>query len=244
MIWLAVVVAAYAAIQCLELSAVLARVAGIRCRSAMLGYSLQQSVYMGTRLFLVMLLPLLGFLVDRHVPLQAFKATVFLSFVAATVLGLIVYALSGWLIAYYSAIIERYRGSKGSFLGAFLLIPAAHSSPTRLAGLVEVLRNGAARRLLMLSHLVFVVYSSGIFTSFYLAALWPEYRASLSHMSGIANALAAVLLTFVVDPRISKSIDTSDEHADLLVAALFWGRLLATAISCQILMAIVFHLLG
>lgn len=237
---LAGVVISYGAIQFFELTAVLARIAGIKTDAIVTGYSIQQSVYMLTRFFMVALLPLLGFVVDTGTDKLSFEITAHLSLLVATIFGVFSLVFSNKIIAYYCSIITKYKIG-GSFLRAFLTSPKNTISDKR-PPFIKIIKNREALITLLQSNFVYLIYSTGIFVSFYMALLFSEYRASISQMSGVINAFGAVLLTFVVEPRISRAIDLKSKDSTELVFSLFWGRILATAISGQCLLFVLFSL--
>ena len=229
----------YGCIQFLELSAVLARIAGIRKERVMLGYSIQQSVYMGTRFFLVAILPLLGLMVDRGITHYQFEMVAHASLFLATILGFVAFFLAPKMVAYYGSVIEGY-GTGQTFIRSFFVRPPKKEERILRSSLFDLLKNPETRKTFMLSNLVFVIYSTGMFASFYFALLFFDYRASISHMSGVVNAFGAVVLTFVVEPHISKSMDTRDSVATDLIFSLFWGRLFATGVTGQLLLLALF----
>lgn len=232
----------YAGVQMIEFSAVLTRISGIASGNHVLSYSVQQSVYMGTRFLFVMLLPLLGFVVDSGVDLSTYALMAHISLVLATLAGLLIYAARARLIRYYVRLMEDYK-ARGNLFRAFLVFlkrPEAPIEVTTTASMKSVLATPESRRILILSTLIFSVYGVGMFISFYFALLFFENRAAISQLSGIINALGAVLLTFVVEPRVSQRIDQGHENAADLVMALFCGRLLSVAVAGQVILAVIF----
>lgn len=232
----------YAGVQMIEFSAVLTRVSGIASGNHVLSYSVQQSVYMGTRLLFVMLLPLLGFVVDSEVALGTYAVMTHAGLALATLAGLAIYWGRAGLIRYYVRLMEDYK-VRGNLFRAFLVFlkrPADPVTVTTTVSMKSVLATPESRRILMLSTLIFSVYGVGMFISFYFALLFYENRAAISQLSGIINALGAVLLTFVVEPRVSQRIDQGHENAADLVMALFCGRLLSVAVAGQVILAVIF----
>ncbi|MFT6909998.1 MAG: hypothetical protein ACJAS1_006726 [Oleiphilaceae bacterium] len=236
---LTAIIICYGAIQFFELTALLSRIAGIQQNAVVIGYSIQQSVYMVTRFFVIGLLPLLGFVIDLGVSARDFAFAAHLSLLAATILGSLAILFSGPIIRYYSGVITRYKSGGGGFVRAFFGKSCAGTHFMN-PSILFIISRRETRKTLVQSSLVFLIYSTGIFISFYLALIFYDYRASISQMSGVINAFGAVILTLVVEPKISRAIDTCDENAIPHVFALFWGRLFATAILGQILLASVF----
>lgn len=238
----ALIVFLYSGVQLLELTAVLARIAGIAENKPMLGLSIQHSVYMGTRLLTVFLLPMLGVLVDAGISLEDYRLISHLSLLGSAFLGIGVFSLRTWIVRYYCRIILRY-GRSGNLMTAFLPGPSPVSE--RAAGLYipdirEVISHESSRKLFVLALIVFLIYSTGIFLSFYAALIFPEWSTSLSHAAGIFTALGGFILTFMIEPKISSSIDVRDPNAPKMIVSLFLGRLTVLAIFGQLFLALVY----
>lgn len=234
----------FGAIHALEFTAILARIAGISTNNNVLGYSIQQAVYVGTRLFSLMLLPVLGFIVDRAVPVHTFQIMVFVSLLAAAVASVLVFAAKKYVVIYFQRVINAYLKSQ-NFIGAFVF--NRHVSPGQSAifeklSFGRVFRIPGAKKILFQSSVVYAIYGTGMFLAFYFALLTPEYRASISQLSGIINGFGAVLLTFFVEPRISRGIDSKSKHASDLVIAMLLGRFIGVAFLAQIVLVTVFWL--
>lgn len=226
----------FGCIHFLEYSAIMARLGGIEANSHMLGYSIQQAVYVGTRLFIVCLLPMLGFVVDSQISQLDFKVMATAALLGAAALSLLAYSMQNMLIAYYRGVIGRYKKG-GGFARAFL--GGADRSRISVAPFSQVrnaLSNPEGRSIALHTTLVFAIYSTGIFIAFYAALANFEYRASISQLSGIINSIGTVLLTFFVEPRISRRIDGQGENAEILIHALLIGRFFGVAIVGQMLL--------
>ncbi|MCF6303998.1 MAG: lipid II flippase Amj family protein [Rhodobacteraceae bacterium] len=234
----------FGAIHMLEFTAILARIAGINTKNNVLGYSIQQAVYVGTRLFSIMLLPVLGLIVDRAVPVETFQMMAIFALLAAALASAIVFALKARFVRYFQRVILAYVTNK-NFIAAFFVnrkFGGENSVETKYASFSKLAKIPGAKKIMIQSALVYAVYGTGIFLSFYFALLTPEYRASISQLSGIVNAFGAVLLTFFIEPRISRGIDANSKDAPGLVIALLLGRLFGVAVLSQIVLATVFWL--
>lgn len=232
----------YGLIQLLELSAVLARISGLKSGNHLLGYSIQQSIYMGTRFFLVMLMPAMGLIVDQGIETSTYQLITHTSLLISAVFGMLVLWQRARLINYYSRVIIIYKKSGKFTRSFFLALKAAggETAPIEKPAIGLFLEHPETRKTFFFSLIVFSTYSVGMFLSFYFALQFFEYRASISQLSGILNALGALLLTFIVEPLISQRIDEKHEHAETLVMALFLGRLVAVAVAGQIILFLVY----
>lgn len=237
-ILLIAVPALYGGIQALEMSAVLARIAGMQMGRNMTGYALQQSIYIGTRFLLVMLLPLLGLAVDLGMSPEKFALMAHLSLLNAALLGLIIILFRNRIISYYCGVLRAYDHTD-NYVRSFF-------SPDYSGGRDHILSLALPRdRYLVVSGvIVFSVYAIGMFIAFFAAVTFPEYRASISQSSGIINALGAVLLTFFIEPAISRNIDIATDEAPKMIFALLFARWLSVALIGQLVLVGLFAVIG
>jgi len=225
----------------LEMSAVLARISGIRGGDNLLGYSVQQAIYMGTRLLLVLFMPFLGLVVDRGVSVPVYEHVAHSALLFSAGLGFCVYLSRSIVVDYYASVIRKYKRTNNFFLAYFVFFErSSDGGGHERTSFKAVLCDGESRRLFFLSCIVFSVYSVGVFVAFYYALTFSEYRASISQLSGVLNAFGAVLLTFYIEPVISRRIDESANNACLLVMSIFYGRLFSVALAGQAILLIVF----
>ncbi|MFC6689490.1 lipid II flippase family protein [Jhaorihella thermophila] len=206
---------AFAAIHFLEFSAILARVAGIRKASHLVGYSIQQAVYVGTRMFIVSLLPMLGFLVDMRIPSDTYVAVTLCALALAALFSLLALQMRERIVRYYASVIGRYKNGR-SFVSSLFGRSFGDHDGNRLHSerILSIVETPDALRIAFGACMVFAIYSTGIFISFYFALLHFEHRASISQLSGLVNSVGTVLLTFYVEPQISRGIDEKREDAE------------------------------
>lgn len=203
-------------------------------RRNMMGYALQQSIYMGTRFLLILLLPLLGLAVDSGMSRETFALMSHLSLLSAAVMGGGIIIFRNSLVKYYCGVLTSYEKNGRYFRSFFTPIiddQRTWKVPFQFSKRTSILVSSVA---------VFTIYSTGMFMSFFTAILIPEYRTSISQSSGILNALGAVLLTFFVEPAISRNIDLDTEDAPRMVFTLFFGRWLAVSVMGQMVLIILF----
>ena len=76
---------------------------------------------------------------------------------------------------------------------------------------------------------------------FFIALFFPDYRTMISQLSGVTNAFATVLLTFIVEPKISKSIDLDEniENSENMLLSLVLGRIFGVGIVSSIIVIFV-----
>jgi len=195
---------------------------------------------MVTRFFIVILLPLIGFSIDSGSSKESFILLAHTSLILATGFGVISLVMANMLLKYFGRVVNGF-ASGGNFIGSFIR-PAPTAEFQKLPKFRDMIKNNAAIRTFWQSNIVYLIYSTGLFISFYFALIFPDYSVSISQMSGVVNAFGAVLLTFLVEPRISRSIDRTEDNPVELIFALYWGRLFATGLTGQIALMLLFLL--
>jgi hypothetical protein len=236
---------AFSCVHLLEFTAILARVSGIKANSNMIGFTIQRAVFVGTRFFIVLLLPMLGLIVDMRVSAESYEIMTVAALLGASVVSVGAFYKQDEIVRYYEKVIFNYKES-GNFMRAFFTRSTARANEIRNSSITKEINSAWAnvegRKIIFQSMIVFAIYSTGFFISFYVALSNYEYRAFISQLSGVVNSIGTVLLTFFVEPRISRGIDAVRHDAATLVQALLIGRLLGVAILSQLILAVAFLL--
>lgn len=227
------IIIAFAAIHAVEFASYFARLAGSRLGKPVSGYVLQNAMYVVTRFFYLALMPVLGLCIDVGISRNSYLVAVHLALIAATCGSLVVLAFRRGITRWFERVLaEADGGSLQVALWRAIKAPRTMESPASAddAGGAWRLSKHMDLRLAWLSSIVFMTYSMGVFGAFFFALLFPEYRASISQLSGLVNGAATVLLTFVIEPRLSARIDADSPEVEGTLAALLWGRLLGVSI--------------
>lgn len=224
------VIAAFSVIHCIEMASFLARVAGVRGDNKAMAYSLQNAVFMLTRFFSMLMLPVLGFLIDRQVSREFYIGMVASALGGAFFMSFSVFLVRGRFVSLFMSVVEEVKSGKSLlfliFLVPFRIFRVSSARVVRAKFEGGVFFWGSA--------LIFGIYAVSIFLSFYFGLVFPDYRASISQLSGVTNALATVLLTFYLEPRISMAID-KEECAEEILTAFLLGRLLGVGLLSQLM---------
>lgn len=230
----AAVVACFAFIHLLEYLGYYARIAGHLARRRATGYAIQNAINTLTRFFYLLMMPVLGFIVDRGMELGSYLRMGLAALGAAACACLIVHGLRyrciGWLLRFVAQGHDR------------------ELAMLELQSLRRSLRQSARDhdgRIWMPACIVFTCYAIGVLAAYFCALAIHDYRATISQLSGVVNGLATVLLTFVLEPRIARTIDRHDStEAYLVIQALLRGRLLAIVVVAPALFLGVGHALA
>ena len=77
---------------------------------------------------------------------------------------------------------------------------------------------------------------------FFIALFFPDYRTMISQLSGVTNAFATVLLTFIIEPKISRSIDLNENsvQSENMLLSLVLGRVFGVGLISQLIVGGIF----
>lgn len=206
----------FGCIQLIEILSYIARISGVRENKRSLAYSLQNAIFMLTRFFTMALLPLLGYLIDIGVDKNIYLAMVCAALLFATILTFLAYRFRTILVSIFSKVICEV--SKGSnILKQIVIVPYYFIKQDRNIPSINVKID---KGILINSAIVFGIYSLSVFMVFFVALFFPDHRTMISQLSGVTNAFATVLLTFFIEPKISRVIDNNSD-SELGVSMLF-----------------------
>jgi hypothetical protein len=207
----------------LDAVALLPRVAGAYLQKNGLGYTFSVMVQTVKRVFVVSYPPLLGWLSARGGDLYN---TIYLSYLAGVlgVMGVLVWRFA--LIRRFMVWIDGY-ALNGSMVHAVF----KYRAPARVFSDMKIDEdafkwNGA---LVFSSSWVYFVYGTALFFINLFGAKFHEHSAVIYQLVGIINALGTLLMSFYLDPKISRNFDSQSEvmvSNDSVVA----GQLLALAV--------------
>ncbi|MFY3137533.1 lipid II flippase family protein [Achromobacter xylosoxidans] len=217
------VIASYASIHLLEYLSYYARVAGRVAGKPVTGYAIQNATTTVTRFFYLALMPLLGFMVDRQVPISLYIKMGLGALICAALLSLAARAMRHVWIRMLANFVLRRAGQPTMSAAE---IRAQLEAPTRLQ----------LRKIVVLAAAVFLCYSLGVLLSYFFALVFHDYRSTISQLSGIINGAATVLLTFVLEPRVARIVDdhaTADVYQ--AIQAMLAGRLIAVGLIAPVL---------
>ena len=213
------VVASFSAIHLLEFLSSYARVAGSLAGKAVTGYAIQNATTTVTRFFYLALMPMLGFLIDRSLPRQHYLYMGLGALFGATALSLLAYSLRRRWIVLLANFITRNEGRPRLTLAD-------------LRGELDRGQHHAPASIMPLAAAVFFCYALGVLLSYYFALVFHDYRSTISQLSGIINGAATVLLTFILEPRIARIVDShAPGRVYAAVQRMLLGRLLAVGIA-------------
>ncbi len=225
-----VVIVSFFMIHTVEMIGFNSRTAGVRVGKVGLGYMIQNTTYTFTRLFYICLLPILGLLTDHGTPVEEMIVVSHISLFLAFISSLTVYIKREMFCGYFSRVIKIYCQSGSMFKASLKAMrPSIYDD-------IECKKNSRNYniRIILLSSVVYMIYSVGVFSVFILAANNNEYRGMLSHLSGIINGIATVILTIKIEPAIARYAEAEPGRFYVDINSLMLGRLFGVGVLSQI----------
>ena len=236
-----IIIICFASIQLIEISSFLARYSGIHQGKKTLAYALQNAVFMLTRFFTMALLPLLGLLIDIGIDKDKYIYMVSFSLLLSGFFGFLIISSRNSIVGGFVGVLREVGLGKSLFLSVlkyplFLIKNQQYQVDIKIPNIMYLIKSN----IFWMSACVFAIYSLSVFMVFFMSLSFPDYRASISQLSGVTNALATVLLTFFIEPKISLTID-KDENLDALnmLLALILGRIFGVSILAQVFILMV-----
>ncbi|MBS3828479.1 lipid II flippase family protein [Proteus mirabilis] len=195
------------------------RVAGYFIDKNSIAYSLQNTTFTLTRFFSVLLMPLIGFMVDKNYQPSIFLLCVITSFYFVFILGLIVFFCRKKICFFYINFIKKYINGYGlitSFFRSFKL--------NKNYNISELNHYKIDIKYFVISVFIYAIHALGVFVTFYFALISPDNKIMITQTSGIINAFATLLLTFKIDPALSVAIEKRTNFISSFMS-IFYARL-------------------
>ncbi|UZD16899.1 lipid II flippase Amj family protein [Gallibacterium anatis] len=230
-----VIILCFVSIQFIEISSFFARYSGIFLGKKTLAYTLQNAVFMLTRFFTMALLPLLGLLIDLGIDKVSYLRMVSYSFIFSGIIGVVIIWFRAYIISGFSSVLENVGNGKSLFYNLLklpLFILSSKKLYIKSPNPISLVKS----KIFWLSTIVFSIYALSVFMVFFLSLSFSDYRASISQLSGVINAFATVILTFIIEPKISIAIDSDRRDKALdMIFSLIIGRVIGVGCLSQII---------
>jgi len=204
--------------------ALLPRVGGAFLNQNGLGYTFSIMVHTLKRVFVVSYPPLLGWIALQG---DSLYPTIFAAYFFGAMTVVLVSIFKYPIISYFIHLIQGYSVGGSVFFAVFKHPYTPHES-MRGKGVVDFSYQ-FKKTLIYSSSWVYFVYGSSLFFINIFGAEFQEQSAVIYQLVGIINALGTLLMSFYLDPKISRNFDQKEsimESNDSVVA----GQLLALAV--------------
>ena len=204
--------------------ALLPRVAGSILNKNGLGYTFSIMVHTLKRVFVVSYPPLLGWIA---LPGEGLYPTIFWSYFWGALVVALVSIFKYPIIGYFIHLIQGYAIGGSVFYAVFKHPFRLHESMAS-KGWVDFSFK-FDQSLIYSSSWVYFIYGSSLFFINIFGAEFQDHSAVIYQLVGIINALGTLLMSFYLDPKISRNFDQKEnimESNDSVVA----GQLLALVV--------------
>lgn len=218
----------YATYAFLEMAQFLVRVAASREGKNAIGASLEKAIMTVKRIPLFIFPPLLGILVMRQEEGLVLIAA-FGSLALGTITVFVTMLMRSILIDRFSHAVHALHGRR-SMLSSLLLsvlrskrVAATNVAAGHIAG--NRAKSNATRwslnwKIVVLAALVYGLIGSSAFIVNVGALQFPKYAPILFQITGLVNGIGTVLLSFMLDPIISRSFENTDDNEEINVSLL------------------------
>ncbi len=223
------VVICYIAMHLIEMSSFASRAAGRLAERPALGTTIHHTMYTGSRFLLVFLLPGLGYLVETGIEFSDYFFIVIAS-LSLMFIGSIWILLSlNKFQLFFQKLFDFY--SDSTIPVAFL--KTLNSRGKRNKNHINIEYGFSINHIFFKKTLVsFFAYSflaTGFFIAFLLSLEFLEYRLTLSQFTATFHGIGAVIVSFYLDPMLSRSIDAIEDKVIWLnnLYSILFGRVIA-----------------
>jgi len=198
----------------------MARVGGKLSSSNAMGYSVQQ--YIGTiaRFLFVILMPAMGFLIDKRIQIETFFKLTLVSLILAGLLSLAAYLLRKEIIDFFL---------KFFFKNSFR---------------IKFEYKFKVNRIMILSVIINLFFSLSFFVIYFLALKIPSLMTTFANCGSLVNGFGSIILIFKVEPYLANKMDSgsTEEYIDVISSFLI-GRVSALLFLSPIIFSIIYFTL-
>jgi len=230
---IAVSIISYILLQAIETVSFGSRVAGRVVAMHALGTTLQQSLFTGSRLFLVFLLPTLAYLVEKKLDMVLYSGLVITSLFLSFLIACFVLVKLNSFQKIFQKIFTLYEEQHMPVAIMKVIFGKSKIDSKSLTSIPDFSMTHVIQKKTMVSFIAYTFLTTGFFVTFLLALVFFEYRLTLSQLSAFFHGVGAIIVGFYLDPMLSRSIDTIEDDQSWLmnVYSIFLGRVLSYLIS-------------
>lgn len=231
-ILISIILIVYTYIHILEAIVIPTRMASVMAKRIATGYSYSGAISTTTRFFMMALMPSIGYLVDKKIEKS--------EYLTITIIALLFAGIGTGIIYKYSMELSRkisknYISKKEYFLSIIFFKFESIKS-------IKEIKAKHNAKLILQATIVYSIYSTSIFISFFLAIIFYEYRVTLSLLSGITNGFATVILNFLIEPYLANQIDKNSLSSVIDLQSMLLGRTIGTLIISQIIILLLWKI--
>lgn len=219
--------------QSVELASFGSRLAGRISSNLALGTTLHNTMYVGSRFFLVPFLPVLAYLVERGIGLNNYLIIVIISLSSVFIMSIIVLFKINQIQIFFQIVFMKNTDNQipTALLKSLFFISKSKTSFKKMNPFsFEMIR----AKKVFVSFLAYSFLVTGFFIAFALAILFPDYQLTLSQSTAVFHGFGAVIVAFYLDPMLSRSMDKLENNEAWVINAysILFGRILSYLVAC------------
>jgi len=225
------IILSYSLMHTIEMASFCARVAGRIAKKPALGTTIHYSIYTGSRFFLIIILPILGYLIESGLNVKDYLNIVVISLLLMFINSLFIINRVNNLQIIFQKLFQNYSiNNLPVAIIKTVFYPSVASEYKIIEGFSHKL---ISKKLFFFSFASFIFLVNGFFIAFYFSIVYIDYRLTMSQLTAAFHGIGAVLLSFYIDPMISRSIDNTENKQMWLknIYSLLLGRMAAYFVS-------------
>ena len=222
-----VVIFCYVVWHALEIASFGSRVAGRLTNRTALGTTLSQTIHTLSRFLLIFLLPTLGYIVESGITIHDYLTLVLIAYSLTFIMSIIMLIKLNGLQHFYQVVFVKY--TENTIPIAILKSLVSKKTDLNTKDCDSFTFDKIIIKKSLVSLIAYLFLITGFFNAFMLAVMFPENRLTLSQFTAAFHGLGGVILSFYLDPMLSRSIDTYSDDATWLknVYSILFGRVLS-----------------
>jgi hypothetical protein len=211
------------------MSSFASRAAGRLSGRPALGTTIHHTMYTGSRFLLVFLLPSLGYLVETGIEFSGYFFIVIASLFLMFIISIYILLNLNRFQLFFQKLFDLY--SDSTIPMAFLKTLNSRGKKNKNHVDIEYgfsLKNTFFKKTFV-SFVAYSFLSTGFFIAFLLSLEFLEYRLTLSQFTATFHGIGAVIVSFYLDPMLSRSIDEIKNNVIWLnnLYSILLGRVIA-----------------
>tara|TARA_B100000795_G_C22806713_1_gene445467 strand:- start:5355 stop:6056 length:702 start_codon:yes stop_codon:yes gene_type:complete len=191
----------------IETAAFAARAAGRLANKPALGTTIHHTLFTASRFLLIIFLPILGFLVESNISYEKYFLTVLLCLIGSFLGSCIIIKYLNNVQIFFQKVFYLYKDSTipVALLGAILKKNDDNLKYVNLN--LKLTSDRLTPQKVFVSFLAYSFLGTGFFIAFLLALIYTEHRLTLSQFTAVFHGFGAIIVSFYLDPMLSRSID-------------------------------------
>ena len=214
----------------IETAAFAARAAGRLIGRPALGTTIHHSLFTASRFLLISFLPIIGFLVESNISYEKYFLTAVLCLSGSFLGSLIIIIHLNKVQKFFQKVFYLYKGSSTIPIALLSAIFIRKKHEIKYVNLkLKLTSDRLIPKKVFVSFLAYSFLGTGFFIAFLLSLIYTDYRLTLSQFTAVFHGVGAVIVSFYLDPMLSRSIDQIKSESDWInnLYSILIGRIIS-----------------